>query len=154
MCENLCYIGRKGGNMFTRDDSGIPPFLTLFFAVFFGALLAMLAHDGITELRMRYAIHEAEEVVKKSLLDAEASLDRQQLLAQQQRDAAAQSARVNASANALATRLQREREERKAVAWDRFFQPSAACKLDSGLAKCANEHIAARKRFEDIYVDR
>ena len=144
----------KGGSMFTRDDSGFPPFFTLFLAVFFGALLAMLVHDSITDLRMRYAVHQAEKAVGQSLRDAEAALGRRQLQAQQQRDAADQRARANQSAMALAQRLQVEREARKAVAWSQYFQPSAACKLDSGLAQCANEHIAAKKRFEAAYVDR
>ena len=144
----------KGGSMFTRDDSGFPSFFTLFLAVFFGALLALLVHDGIAELRLQYAVHEAKQAVKQSLRDAEAALDRQQLQAQQQRDSVDQRARANQSAMALAQRLQVEREARKSVAWSQYFQPSAACKLDSGLAQCANEHIAAKKRFEAAYVDR
>ena len=140
--------------MRAREHDGFPPFLTIFLAVFFGVLLAMLAHDGIIELRLRYEIYKIEQAAKQSLRDSAAAIDRQQLESQRLREEAQQRAQANESANALAIRLQREREDRKTAAWERFYQPSAACKLDSGMAKCANEHIAARKRFEDTYVDR
>ena len=140
--------------MRAREHDEFPQFLTIFMAVFFGALLAMFAHDGIIELRLQYEIHKAQQAVKKSLRDSAAAIDRQQMESQRLREEASQRAQANASANAMAIRLQREREQRKADAWVRYFQPSAACKLDSGMAKCANEYIAARKRFEDTYVDR
>ena len=109
---------------------------------------------GGTGFLGRHIVNALMQQGHDPLRDAEAALDRRQLQAQQQRDAADQRARANQSAMALAQRLQVEREARKAVAWSQYFQPSAACKLDSGLAQCANEHIAAKKRFEASYVDR
>ena len=87
----------------------------------------MLVHDSITDLRMRYAVHQAEKAVGQSLRDAEAALDRHQLQAQQQRDAADQRVRANQSAMALAQRLQVEREARKSVAWPVRLLKSMMC---------------------------
>ncbi len=72
----------------------------------------------------------------------------------QQRSEAEQRAEQMRSARALAARLETERQERRDAAWAKFYQPSPSCKADSGTAACANEYMAARKRFDGQYVDR
>lgn len=58
------------------------------------------------------------------------------------------------SAQELAARLEGERQQRRAVAWARFFQPSPVCRADPTTRPCADAHLAARKRFDAQYVDR
>lgn len=58
------------------------------------------------------------------------------------------------TAQALAARLEAERQQRRADAWARFFQPSPVCRADPTTRPCADAHLAARKRFDAQYVDR
>lgn len=58
------------------------------------------------------------------------------------------------NAQALAARLEAERQQRRADAWARFFQPSPVCRADPATRPCADAHLAARKRFDAQYVDR
>ncbi len=58
------------------------------------------------------------------------------------------------NAQALAARLEGERQQRRADAWARFFQPSPVCRADPTTRACADIHLAARKRFDAQYVDR
>ncbi|MES2610156.1 MAG: hypothetical protein V4679_07940 [Pseudomonadota bacterium] len=58
------------------------------------------------------------------------------------------------TAQALATRLEAERQQRRADAWARYFQPSPVCRADPATGPCADAHLAARKRFDAQYVDR
>ena len=58
------------------------------------------------------------------------------------------------TARALAARLEAERQQRRADAWARFFQPSPVCRADPTTRPCADAHLAARKRFDAQYVDR
>ncbi len=58
------------------------------------------------------------------------------------------------NAQALAARLEGERQQRRADAWARFFQPSPVCRADPTTRACADLHLAARKRFDAQYVDR
>lgn len=57
-------------------------------------------------------------------------------------------------AQALAARLEAERQQRRADAWARYFQPSPVCRADPTTRPCADAHLAARKRFDAQYVDR
>lgn len=58
------------------------------------------------------------------------------------------------TAQALAARLEAERQQRRADAWARYFQPSPVCRADPATGPCADAHLAARKRFDAQYVDR
>jgi hypothetical protein len=58
------------------------------------------------------------------------------------------------TAQALAARLEAERQQRRADAWARYFQPSPVCRADPTTRPCADAHLAARKRFDAQYVDR
>ena len=58
------------------------------------------------------------------------------------------------TAQALAARLESERQQRRADAWARYFQPSPVCRADPATGACADAHLAARKRFDAQYVDR
>lgn len=58
------------------------------------------------------------------------------------------------TAQAMAARLESERQQRRADAWARYFQPSPVCRADPATGACADAHLAARKRFDAQYVDR
>lgn len=58
------------------------------------------------------------------------------------------------TAQALAARLEADRQQRRADAWARYFQPSPVCRADPATGACADAHLAARKRFDAQYVDR
>jgi len=122
--------------------------------VFIGGLAAMFAYEGITAWRLEQAAKRATAELQRQAQQLQIQQHQQ---AQQREDAVRQeSARAAAerAANEDVARLIRERRERKEAAWQRFFQPSSACRIDSATLPCANEHMAARKRFEAGYVDR
>ena len=138
--------------MFQRDTS--PSFFDMFTAVFFGALAAMLVHDGLVELRVRYELYLVDQALAKELKAIQAKEQRDIDARQLRQYEEAERARASASARALAARLERERQERKELAWGNFYTPTAGCKVDSSTMACANEFMAAKKRFVASYVDR
>lgn len=129
--------------------------------VFIGGLAAMFAYDGISAMRLEYAAKQLMQQAQQQEKAARAELVRQQ---QQQQKTQQQQQKIQQEreeerqalrrANQLAQRLERERQLRKEAAWRVFYQPSAPCRDDPVTAACANEHIAAKRRFEAQYVDR
>ena len=122
--------------------------------VFIGALAALFAYEAINALRLEYAARQLVQNLEKEQKNARAQAARQQQQQQeneQQQHEAQQAARM---ADQLAQRLERERSSRKQAAWTAFYQPSASCRADAVTAACANEHIAAKRRFDAQYVDR
>lgn len=139
---------------FTPESSYFSGVLKIALGVFIGALAALLAYEGITALRVEVAMRNAAAEVQRSA-DAARARTRAQLDAKRSRDAEeASRAEALERAKSLAARLAAEREQRRADAWERFYQPSEPCRLDSATLACANEHMAARKRFDAQYVDR
>ena len=122
--------------------------------VFIGGLAAAFTYEAILAYRAEAALRKVQENVK-----AETDRMNREAAARQQaeteaRDAAAREADQLRSARALAQRLEAERQQRRDAAWAKFFHPSPSCKIDPGTTACANEHMAARKRFDSQYVDR
>ena len=122
--------------------------------VFIGGLAAMFAYEGISAMRLEYAAKRLVQQAQQQEKTARAELvhqQQQQQKIQQEREEEQQATR---RADQLAQRLERERRLRKEAAWRVFYQPSAPCRDDPVTAVCANEHIAAKRRFEAQYVDR
>lgn len=128
--------------------------LKLSLGVFVGVLAALLAHEAINVWRLeraaRQLVQQAEQQVKAARVQA--ARQQQQQLENQRRQEEQQKAIT--MADQLAQRFERERRARKEAAWNAFYQPSPACRADAVTAACANEHIAAKKRFEAQYADR
>lgn len=139
---------------FAPESSYFSGVLKIALGVFIGALAALLAYEGITALRVEVAMRKAAAEVQRSA-DVARERARSQLDAKRAREADEASRRdASERAKALAARLAAEREQRRADAWARFYQPSEPCRLDSATLACANEHMAARKRFDAQYIDR
>lgn len=139
---------------FESEDSFFAGVLKIAVGVFIGALAALFAYETVSALRVEYA---ARQVVK----DAQSALDidRQRMRLESERKSAQaqrELARAEALEHAQSTvrRLQAERNQRKADAWARFYRPSESCLVDSATMVCANEHMAAKRRFDAQYKDR
>lgn len=124
--------------------------LQIFLGVFFGSLAAVFTYEGIVAWRLEQAAKKAVEEINRANAEvAQQERQREALRREREREAAARQSALD-----MAARLQKERDERKELAWKKYFKPSPSCQLDSGTAACANEYMAARKRFEATYVDR
>ena len=53
----------------------------------------------------------------------------------------------------IAQQQQDELDDRRQAAWERYYQPSAACRADSSTMNCANAFMVAKKRFLEQYQD-
>ena len=122
--------------------------------VFIGGLAAMFTYEAITAWRLEQAAKKITADLQRETQALQAR-ERQQALQRDEarRDELARAAQQRAEDEAMAREI-RERRERKEAAWQRFFRPSEPCRMDSATLPCANEHMAARKRFEATYVDR
>lgn len=138
----------------SREDAYFSDIFKIAIGVFVGALAAMFAYETINVWRVEYAarklVHQVEQQEKASR--AQAALQQQQQREDQERRREEQQALRRA--NELVQRLERERTARKEAAWAAFYQPSASCRVDAVTTVCANEHIAAKRRFDAQYVDR
>ena len=122
--------------------------------VFIGGLAAMFAYEGISAMRLEYAAKRLVQQAQQQEKTARAELVRQQQQQQKIQQEREEEQQATRRADQLAQRLERERRLRKDAAWRVFYQPSAPCRDDPVTAVCANEHIAAKRRFEAQYVDR
>ncbi|KRA06608.1 hypothetical protein [Acidovorax sp. Root568] len=122
--------------------------------VFIGGLAAAFAYEAILTYRAEEAMRKAAQEIKAQAARTNAEIAKQNELNQQAKEEERQHMEGLRAAQALEKRLESERRQRKEDAWARFHQPSPNCKLDSGTTACANEYMAARKRFESQYVDR
>ena len=122
--------------------------------VFIGGLAAMFAYEGISAMRLEYAAKRLVQQAQQQEKTARAELVRQQQQQQKIQQEREEEQQATRRADQLAQRLERERRLRKDAAWRVFYQPSAPCRDDPVTAACANEHIAAKRRFEAQYVDR
>ena len=128
--------------------------LQIFLGVFFGSLAAVFTYEGIVAWRVEQAAKKAAEEIHRANAELAQQERQREALRQEREREREREAAATQSALDMAARLFKERRERKELAWKKFFTPSQACQLDSGTAACANEYMAARKRFESIYVDR
>lgn len=128
--------------------------LKIALGVFIGSLAAVFTYEAILALRTELAVRKVQQDIQAETERMKRDDASRREAEAQARDAAERDADQLRSAKALAQRLEAERQARKAGAWSKFYQPSANCKADPGTTACANEHMVARKRFEDQYVDR
>lgn len=122
--------------------------------VFIGGLAAAFTYEAILTYRAEEAMRKAAQEIKAQAARTNAEIAKQHELNQQAKEEERQRIEGLRAAQALENRLESERRQRKEDAWARFHQPSPNCRLDSGTTVCANEYMAARKRFESQYVDR
>lgn len=128
--------------------------------VFIGGLGAMLAWEAITAWRLEQASKEAVKVMKQSMEKIQQGADKLQI-EQRQRAVLLEQVRQNSlneeaakkAAIAAAEQERREKAARKEAAWQKFYQPSDACRHDSADISCANRFMASRKAFEQQYRD-
>lgn len=145
-----------GRRSFQTEDEGsfLLDVLKIALGVFIGSLAAVFTYEAIVAFRAEQAVRKVLQETKAQTdrINAEAAKRSQQEA--QERQEAEQRAEQVRNARALAARLEAERQARRDAAWSKFYQPSPSCKMDSGTAACANEYMAARKRFDSQYVDR
>jgi hypothetical protein len=141
---------------FQDQDEGsfLLDILKIFIGVFLGSLAAVFTYEAIVEWRVEQAAKKAASELQRQLNKTNADMERQRKAQEQARARAEEEVARRRSALALADRLEKERKVRKETAWGQFYKPSPSCQVDSGTHACANEYMAARKRFEASYVDR
>lgn len=141
---------------FQTEDEGtvLLDIFKIAIGVFIGSLMAVFTYEAIVEWRIEQAAKRAAAELQRQLDKTNSELERQRLAQEHARQQVEQEAERSRSALALADRLQRERNSRKDAAWTQFYRPSPACQADSATAACANEYMAARRRFDAQYVDR
>lgn len=143
-----------------KNDEGtfLLDLVKLSLGVFIGALAALFAYEAINVWRLEHAARQLVQQAEQQGKAARAQAARQQQQQQQQQleneRRQEEQQKAITMADQLAKRLERERRARKEAAWNAFYQPSPACRADAVTAACANEHIAAKKRFEAQYADR
>lgn len=128
--------------------------LKIFIGVFLGGLAAAFTYEAVVEWRIEQAAKKAMTEFQRQMDKTNADMERQRRAEEKARTQAEEEAARKRSALALVDRLERERKARKDAAWAQFYKPSPNCQVDSGTHACANEYMAARKRFESAYVDR
>lgn len=122
--------------------------------VFIGGLAAMFAYEGITALRIEQAMRKQADQINQAQRKAQQDLAKEQAGRDQRVEQQRQQAQAQREAYQADQALQRARVQRRETAWNAFYQPSLACRIDAVTAVCANEHIAAKRRFDAQYVDR
>ena len=128
--------------------------LKIALGVFIGSLAAVFTYEAILAYRTELALRKAQQEIQAQTERMRREDANRREAEAEARNAAERDADQLRSARALVQRLEAERQARKDGAWSKFFQPSPNCKIDPGTTACANEHMAARKRFEAQYVDR
>lgn len=141
-------------NRFSREDTFFSDIGKIAAGVFIGALAAMFAYEGVSALRAEYALNQLAQQAQQAM-----RADRERMRVEQESGAARQQqqqaqAQALQDARDLAQRLQRDREQRRANAWADYYRPSPPCLVDSATMACANEYMAAHKRFDAQYKDR
>ncbi len=142
---------------YAEEPSGIFSWLDVVkiaIGVFVGSLLAVFAYEQILAVRVEIAAREASSYLQKQSAQAAAAAERARTLRDEEREERARNDRERAEAQRAIADAARLREERRRLAWSRYFQPSEACRADPGTLPCANAHMAAKKRFDAEYVDR
>lgn len=137
------YMNESNENSFFVDVVKIA------LGVFIGGLLAALAYEQILAWRMNEALKEVQAQTQRATAQMKRSLE----LAEQQRQRDREAQDEQRRQALEQARQERLRQERKNAAWERFYQPPEACKVDSATMPCVNAYMAAKKRFELQYRD-
>lgn len=134
--------------------------LKIALGVFIGGLLAAFAFAKYIDWEMSRAVWQFDKAIGRETQRMRSEVDqfsqsqertRQQQIAAEQieRDRAALQVRQRQ----IAKQQEAERDARRQAAWERYYQPSAACRADSSTMTCANAFMAAKKRFLEQYQD-
>lgn len=127
--------------------------LAIALGVFIGGLGAMFTWEHIQQWRLeqaaRAALQEMKQSTRKLQREEQTRIASQQEADRQQRE---REATQTATQEAM-SRERHDRDVRKQMAWQQFYQPTAACWHDSADIACANAFMAAKKRFEVQYQD-
>lgn len=121
--------------------------LKIALGIFFGVLLLWMVGSWI----VRYQLQQASVAVERSLSEAAAKSRLQQeqrrerVAAERLADQRRRDARAAAEADA------RTIAQHKEAMWNRFFQRSEQCLLESSV-DCGNQYIRARREFERRYA--
>ena len=145
-------------NRFAANEPESSFFVDVFkiaLGVFIGSLLAALAYTKIVAWGVEYAAKEAMEKMEKDAR-AQAEHSRQQaelqrLRREENERAKANAERMVAEARAQHQLRQQEHEEQMKREWQKIYQPTAACRVDSTTMPCVNAYAAAHKRFMDKF---
>ena len=133
----------------------LPDVARIALGVFIGGLAALFAHDAIVGQRPPPPAPPAPEPAPPLPVQTAPPQTEAPQPAAPVQDAGQKKADDDLkTAQALAARLESERQQRRADAWARYFQPSPVCRADPATGACADAHLAARKRFDAQYVDR
>lgn len=128
--------------------------------VFIGGLLAAFVYTKYMAWEMNRALGQFNTALSKdtqrvwsetnqSIQRSKDDAQRRVATAQIEKDRVAEQARQRE----IAQQQEAERDARRQLAWERYYQPSAACKADSSTMTCANAFMAAKKRFLEQYQD-
>ena len=121
-------------------------FIAIACGVFFGGLGAGLAYTEITAYRL-------ERAASQALSDFNTHQQAAQQRSQEQARATAQAqAQAEISRRAFQQRIT-DQARAKQTAWEEYFRPSAACRSDPSRGDCADEHIRAKNRFEQLWLN-
>lgn len=128
--------------------------------VFIGGLLAAFVYTSYMAWEMKRSLGQFNTALSKETLRMRAETNQaiqQSDRAVQQAAAAAQMEKDRIAEQGrqrqLAQQQEAERDARRQAAWERYFQPSPACRADSVSLDCANAFMAAKKRFLEQYRD-
>lgn len=147
-----------------RSEQSDGDFLTDVFkialGVFVGGLLAAFVYTKYMAWEMNQALGQINTAVTKETQrmwsDTNQFVQKNER-AVQQRVAAEQVEKDRITEQArqrqIAQQQQAELDDRRQAAWERYYQPSAACKADSSTMICANAFMAAKRRFLEQYRD-
>lgn len=134
--------------------------LKIALGVFIGGLLAAFVYTKYMAWEMNRALGQINTAVTKETQRMWADTNQFSLKnerAVQQRIAAEQVERDRLAEqnrqSQIAQQQQAELDARRQAAWERYYQPSAACSADSSTMNCANAFMAAKKRFLEQYKD-
>ena len=139
-----------------------PLWVQIAFGVMVGVLAANAIELVIAAQYARWQVGEVAQALQRSTAKAEAEAQRAR-----EAMAVAQAARAEHTASAEQARIeqeasrQREAEEarraaahevdRREEAWRRFYRPTPGCVGTVVSVQCANEHIRAKREFEERY---
>lgn len=128
--------------------------------VFLGSLAAAAVMWAVVELRVRWEVHQAAELLHEHTRRVQQELEqaneknRLHLLAEQAaKEQASRAATEQQRAADVAKQAAQAEVARRESAWSRYYKPSPGCALAGQSIECANEFIRAKRSFEQKYAD-
>lgn len=136
------------------DSGSLPLFVHVAVGVFIGSVAAAFVVWRFGVWRLEHDTAEVANVIQQRVAEA-AESSRQSALLAEQREAARriELAKVQ-RAQEDAKRRSLEEQDRREMAWARYYKKPAVCEESRGgswSVDCANDYIRARKRFSELY---